>query len=347
MKRREFIGSSVCMGAAGGIANPAVSKAAPGSDQLIERAAAAALAFQRESWEHGILAQALLDAGKQETVILMTKGAICHKTPDGRLAAIGGGATDPAMGALAYWRAGEVTKDPELQAAAKNLIEFLLKRAPRAADGTFYHLLDAPEMWSDSFYTSPPALAGTGHYDEALLQIDGLRKRLWDPKKKLLSHRWDDKTRKFVRQDAWGVGQGWATAGLTRVIMALPASRKPDRDRLIAFERDIIDGCLAHQRPDALFHNVVDRPETFVETNLAQILAFSIYAGLSGGWLPAGYLKAADRMRAAARAKVDQYGLVQGVCGSPEFDHAGVAVEGQAFFIMMEVAGDRYTQRKA
>jgi hypothetical protein len=29
---------------------------------------------------------------------------------------------------------------------------------------------------------------------------------------------------------------------------------------------------------------------------------------------------------------------VQGVCGAPAFDHAGVATEGQAFFLMMEVA---------
>ena len=59
---------------------------------------------------------------------------------------------------------------------------------------------------------------------------------------------------------------------------------------------------------------------------------------LAGGWLPACYLLAADRMRAAARAKVDQFGFVQGVCGAPDFDHAGVAAEGQVFFLMMEVA---------
>jgi hypothetical protein len=38
---------------------------------------------------------------------------------------------------------------------------------------------------------------------------------------------------------------------------------------------------------------------------------------------------------------VDQYGFVQGVCGAPTFDHAGVAAEGQAFFLMMEAAGAR------
>jgi hypothetical protein len=48
-------------------------------------------------------------------------------------------------------------------------------------------------------------------------------------------------------------------------------------------------------------------------------------------------------MRAAARAKVDQYGFVQGVCGAPTFDHAGVAAEGQAFFLMMEVAASQFS----
>ena len=43
-------------------------------------------------------------------------------------------------------------------------------------------------------------------------------------------------------------------------------------------------------------------------------------------------------MRLAVYSKVDELGLVQGVCGSPEFDHPGTATEGQAFFIMMEVA---------
>ena len=40
----------------------------------------------------------------------------------------------------------------------------------------------------------------------------------------------------------------------------------------------------------------------------------------------------------AAHAKVDAYGLVQGVCGAPRFDHSGRAPEGQAFFLLMEAA---------
>jgi rhamnogalacturonyl hydrolase YesR len=272
----------------------------------------------------------------------MAKSAIVEEDADGRLAAVGGGVTDPAMGGTAYWRAGEMTRDPFMQQAARGMLEFVLNRAPRAADGTCYHVAGAPEMWSDSFYTTPPFLAATGHFDEAILQIDGLRKRLWSPAKKLLSHQWDDGKGQFKRKAFWGVGNGWASAGVTRVLEALPAERKTDRDRLSAFLEELLDGCLACQRADGLFHDVLDEPGSFVETNLGQMLAFSIYTGVPGGWLPATYAPAAHRMRAAARAKVDRYGFVEGVCGAPHFDRAGVATEGQAFFLMMEAARAKF-----
>jgi len=88
----------------------------------------------------------------------------------------------------------------------------------------------------------------------------------------------------------------------------------------------------------------VDRPDTFVETNLAQMLAFAIYTGVRGGWLPKEYLTAADRMRSAARAKMDSFGYVQGVCGAPNFDRPGTSTEGQSFCIMMEAAGVKAAQ---
>jgi len=83
---------------------------------------------------------------------------------------------------------------------------------------------------------------------------------------------------------------------------------------------------------------VLDDPATFVETNAAQMFAYTIYRGVRSGWLARGYLEQADKIRAAAHAKVDAYGLVHGVCGAPNFDRPGTATEGQAFFLLMEAA---------
>jgi unsaturated rhamnogalacturonyl hydrolase len=125
---------------------------------------------------------------------------------------------------------------------------------------------------------------------------------------------------------------------MTRVIKALPKGMADEKKRLIKYVEEVIEGCLAYQRKDGLFHDVVNNPRTFVETNLAQMLAYSIYRGIQGGWLDAGHRKHADRMRRAAHKKVDAYGLVQDACGAPIFDSPGTATEGQAFFLLMEAA---------
>lgn len=107
---------------------------------------------------------------------------------------------------------------------------------------------------------------------------------------------------------------------------------------MTVYGKEVIDGCLAYQRPDGLFHDIIDDSNSFVETNLAQMLAFSIYTGIKAGWLDLTYKEKADSMRLAARAKTDEYGIVQGACGSPNFDRSGTSTEAQSFFLMMESA---------
>lgn len=310
------------------------------AERRIKQVAAAGLAMQRRDWEQGVLAQAFLEAGDDDNLIRLTRAAIVQRSPDGRLGVVDGGSpTDPAMGGEAYWRAAQITGDAEIKNAVLGMLEWILHKAPRAPDGTLYHIFEAPQMWSDGLFSAPCFLAAMGHYEEALLQIDGYRKRLWDPDKKLMAHIWDDGEKAENHKEFWGGGNGWTAAGLARVIRLLPDRRKQDRQRLAAFATDLIDGCLAHQRPDGLFHDVVDRPETFLETNLAQMLAFAIYTGLLDGWVPQRYRTAADRMRSAARAQMDRFGYIQHVCGAPNFDRSGTSTEAQAFAIMMEAAG--------
>jgi unsaturated rhamnogalacturonyl hydrolase len=310
------------------------------SSRQIEKATAAAMAMQRRDWEQGILAQAMLEAGERDRVLLLTKAAIVQQTADGRLGVVvSGSPTDPAMGGAAYAQAAEWTGDAAMRQAVDGLLTWIRFKAPRNAQGILYHAFDAPQMWSDGLNCAPPFLAAMGYCDEALRQIEGYRQRLWNPEKKLFAHIWDDEKRVFTDGNFWGGGNGWAAAGLARVIRNLPANRSQDRQRLAEDCRQIVDSCLRYQRPDGLFHDVIDKPETFVETNLAQMLAYAVFEGVTGGWLPRNYLESALHMRAAAREKMDAFGYVQGVCGAPNFNRAGVSAEGQAFCILMEAAG--------
>jgi rhamnogalacturonyl hydrolase YesR len=347
MKRRTALRNLLTVGASSVPLVSWTAKNAPGqraisqaADPLIEKVKLAMLTMQRHAWEQGVAAQALLELGDDELVVLMAKEAVIRISDDGRLGQVcdNHGVTDPGANGEAVLYAALKSGDPTLKAGADRMLDYFLHKAPRRKDGTFYHIDDKPQVWIDSMYMAPPFLAIAGQPDEAMKQIEGFRKLLWDGRKKLFSHIWDDAKNDFGRKDFWGVGNGWAAAGMTRVLRAMPERMSADKKRLQTYIRDVIDGCLAHQRPDGLFHDVLDNPKTFVEVNLAQIMAYTIYRGIKGGWIGPAYEARADKMRAAARAKVDGLGLVQGVCGSPSFEAPGTATEGQAFFLLMEAA---------
>lgn len=345
MKRRNFFKSTAALGAlAGGsllIDSPVLfTRETSKESTLVDRVIHAMMPMQRMAWEQGVAAQALLEWGDNQRVILMANEAVLRQWPDGRLAVVScnHGVTDPAANGEPVLFAAKATGDPKLKKGADKMLDYLLNKAPRTKDGVLHHMGDKPQVWIDSVYMAPPFMAACGKFKEAVHQVNGFRKLLWNPKKKLFSQIWDDGKKVFIQEKFWGVGNGWAAAGMARIIKMLPPSMETQKKQLIAYTKEVMEGCLAHLRSDGLFHNMVDEPSTFVETNLSQIMAYCIYRGVSCGWLENTYLEKADKMRKAAHAKVDKNGLVQGVCGSPVFDSPGTATEGQAFFILMEAA---------
>jgi rhamnogalacturonyl hydrolase YesR len=307
---------------------------------ILNKVKLALLATQRNSWEQGVTMQAFLEQGDRDTVIALAKEAAYRRVPDGRCAMIrpNEGVTDPCSAGEALLYAYKETGDRELGDACDALLEWALRLAPRNGDGIVYHVEDRREFWVDSIYMFPPYLAAAGRHDEAIKQIWGYAARLRDNRSGMFYHIWDDGAGAFVRKAFWGVGNGWAAAGVARVIDSLPERMSDEREKLAELDRGLIGALLERVRPDGLFHDVVDDPETFVETNLSQMLAYSIYRGIRSGWLPDSYEREAVRLRAAARSMVDKFGLVRGVCGAPSFDKPGVAAEGQSFHLLMEAA---------
>jgi unsaturated rhamnogalacturonyl hydrolase len=342
MKRRNFI-FSMGLGSGAVVLSPLPAFASvknKGKSGTIKKVKRAMLSIQRMSWEQGTAAQALLESGDSELVILFAKEAVLRQGKDGRLAQVDSinAVTDPASNGEALLFAFMQTGEEYLKKASDAMLEYLMSKAPKTPDGILYHINNESQIWIDAMYMAPPFFAVAGAYDESIKQVEGFRKYLWNNEKKLFSHIWDESKKNFGRKDFWGVGNGWAAAGMTRVVKALPDEYKEAKKKIIGYIKEVLDGCLMYQREDGLFHNVVDDSSSFVETNLSQMLAYTIFRGAKAGWLDPSYLNKAEKMRSAVHLKVDKYGLVQGVCGSPDFNHSGTACEGQAFYLLMEVA---------
>ncbi|MDR3690984.1 MAG: glycoside hydrolase family 88 protein [Fimbriimonas sp.] len=309
------------------------------NEPLVKSAANAALALQRRDWEQGVVAQAFLELGAHEVAFGLARAILVFAREDGRLAMLtDSGLADSAMIGEALYRAATQTGDPLLVEAEAKLRHYILVGAPRTADGTLHHLPN--QVWVDSHHCAGPYLAAVGEFESALSQFAGLKRRLWNEEAGLFHFQWDEATGAFADASFWGVGNGWAAAGLTRVIRSLPSGH-PARPGLIDTLSALLAAVQALQRPDGFFHNVLDDSQTFVELNAGQMFAFAIYEGMRGGWLPESLQRGADLARKASHAHMDTFGLIQPVCGAPMFDRPGIAAEGQAFFLMMEAAATR------
>ena len=312
--------------------------------QLVKNAM---LAVQRYPWEQGVCAQAVYETGDIAAAVAMAHDAVLRQTSDGRLAVPSSNntVTDPAANGEAVWRAWEITGDPYYRIGAEKMLEYLMKKAPRTENGTICHIdscgdpeLSADQIWVDSIYMAPPFLAVMGELDEAVRQIRGYVGYLRKTADGSLSHIYDAGKERFIRPQLWATGNGWALMGIGRVIdEAVRAGRSEVVSKLRDLAVGILEAMLAWQLPDGRFHDILDDENSFVDGASAMMMAAFVYRGMAQGWLGEGsrYLAAAEKVAETMEAYVDQFGLIHGVCGAPDFAHEGTSAESMAAYLMM------------
>ena len=292
------------------------------------RVRTAMLAMQRRAWEQGVAAQALLELGEA------TSSSCCARTRlvDQRQTA---GWAERRLGDLSPTRPRTASRcstpasrpaTPRSSAAADADARLPARAsAPRTRTGVIYHNHTRTRVWVDSFYMAPPFLAVAGHPREAVDQIEGSAATCGTRERSSTTTS-GTRTAGFARELFWGVGNGWAAAGMARVV-ARPAGERcrPSGDARRLRAR-AVDGCLAlpaRRTASSTTSSTTPRRSsrrTSPRCSPTRSTAASPPAGSSGATSTP-----ADSMRAAAHAKVDAYGLVQGVCGAPNFDRSGTA----------------------
>ena len=317
-------------------------------DDVRQRVLSCLLVMQRQSWDQGVTAAALEDSGATGLLRVLVDDAVARQLPDGRLAeldpvcAVNSGAVGDLVALLAA-RSG----DPELASAARRQRDWLLTGAPRAADGTLFHLLDSRQVWADTVSMVVPFLAGAGGPAAALAQFHGHRSRLRDPDSGLWAARWDEDTGRLADARAWGTGNGWVAAGAARAVHRLPAAAGAE---LAAEVRALLTACRPLRRPDGLFGDVLDDPAGPADTNVTAMLAYAALTGAAEGWLPPADGDLGESLLAAVAERVDELGRVTGASAAPYFDRPGHSPEAQAFLLLADSAARRWraeTQRGA
>ncbi len=300
------------------------------------------LAMQRYPWEQGVCAQALYEAGRDDLWIPMAYDAVKRQSQDGRLAMIGGdpAVSDPASAGEVCLRAYERTGETYFLDGAKRMLAYLEQDAPRTEDGIICHNrisfeegYSPKQLWIDGLYMVPPFLAAMGRTEEAVRQVRGYIRHLFDEEAGLFRHIVDTADGRFVRDRHWATGNGWALMGLARVIEL--TGGKP-AEELTVFLNRLLKGMLEWQLPDGRFHDILDDPESFTDGTSAMMMAAAVFRGIPAGYVGREYREAAEKAFRTVSGRIDEKGLVREVCGCPDFVSEGTSAEAQAAYVMAE-----------
>jgi rhamnogalacturonyl hydrolase YesR len=175
-------------------------------------------------------------------------------------------------------------------------------------------------------YFTAPALIRTAavtdeqrYVEEAVRELEVHARHLLDASTGLLRHMWDEESGQRS-PCPWARGNAWAALATLELLNALPQDH-PRRAPLAEMLRRQMEAVVRLQDASGLWHTVLDRPDSYLETSCAAMFALAILRGVQGGWLPAEMLASARRAWDGVRAQVTPEGRVTGVsAGTPPGD---------------------------
>jgi len=228
-----------------------------------------------------------------------------------------------AMGA-ALAEAYRYEQDPRYFGMLQRIGNYVRNVQLRLPDGT----LSRPDprymtLWADDLYMSVPFLArmaritGDQRYvDDAIHQVLGFSGRLIDPGTGLLKHAWfsDTGTRSIA---AWGRANGWAIMAQVELLSQVPASH-PMKDSLVAILRRHLSALARYQGETGLWHQVLDSPDSYLETSCSAMFCYGLARAVNEGWLDSSYARHARKAWAGVSRRVRPDGQIEGICRGTE-----------------------------
>ena len=208
-----------------------------------------------------------------------------------------------------------------LRPIIERYLNWISKKQYRFPDGTLarHRPLD-DALWLDDLYMSVPALAQMGaltgersYFDDAVKQIVQFSERMFVGEKGLYMHGWIGGMEPHPVFH-WGRANGWAIMAMTELLTVLPKDH-PGREKVLTIYRAHARGIAATQGGAGLWHQLLDRPDSYLETSASAIFVYSIARGINQGWLDAyAYVPMVSLGWNAVAKQVNEKGQVENVC---------------------------------
>lgn len=205
---------------------------------------------------------------------------------------------------------------------------YISKKQFRFKDKTIARERPQPEsLWADDMYMCVPFLAQMGsltgnkkYYDDAVRQVVQLSERLYDEKSGLYDHGWNENSSQYDPQMHWGRANAWCTMAMAELLSVLPENHK-GRDKVLHLFRSHIKALSYLQDGTGLWHNLLDRNDTYLETSASAMFVYCIAKGINEGWISHVYGPYAITGWNAVATRVKANGEVSGIVEGTTFAH--------------------------
>ena len=199
---------------------------------------------------------------------------------------------DAGAMAAAFIKAARTGIAPDgLRTMIDRYLRWISEGQKRLPDGTLAR--DRPlhnALWLDDLYMSVPALAQMGvltgerrYFDDAARQVIQFHQRMFVRERGLYMHGWvQDMEPHPVFH--WARANGWAIVAATELLSVMPEDH-PDRAAVLAIYREHAAGLAARQGGSGLWHQLLDRTDSYPETSASAMFVYSIARGINRGWI--------------------------------------------------------------
>ncbi|MEO5564854.1 MAG: glycoside hydrolase family 88 protein [Chitinophagaceae bacterium] len=193
----------------------------------------------------------------------------------------------------------EKVKRPEYREYIDKAAKHITQIQDRLKDGTLARKNPNPlTIWADDLYMSVPFLSRMGkltgdrkYFDDAVKQVLSFSNYLWDAEKSLYYHCYfDDLKRTGVA--FWGRCNGWMMIAQLHLLSFLPENH-PQRNAILKnLERQIL-GIAKYQNADGLWHQVLDKSDSYLESSCTAMFVYAIAKAVNKGWIDKRYISIA------------------------------------------------------
>ena len=191
---------------------------------------------------------------------------------------------------------------------------------PRLVDGTIARIWPhVNTIWADDAFMAISFLARMGkltgdekYFNDAVNQVLNYNRYLWCPEKQIYYHCYhtDNKEHGVAH---WSRANGWVFMAQADLLSMMPKDH-PMREAVIENFRQQASGVARYQGKNGLWHQLLDKEDSYEEITGTAMFVFGIARGVKEGWLHPDFIYVAEQGLKGMMKKISDDGDVTSIC---------------------------------